>query len=121
MADVFAIITHFAPQVGDEIKGSTVKRWSAGTLKQQEQKFFFQILKSYIFWNITPCNPLKINQHFRRTFLSLQYGTIRQARNQHETPISAGFFLFDPEDGGDMLLRNVCGLLTDYMALYPGS
>jgi hypothetical protein len=33
----------------------------------------------------------------------------------------AGFFLdlfFDPEDGGDMLLRNVCLFSTDYTALY---
>jgi hypothetical protein len=29
------------------------------------------------------------------------------------------FYLFDPEGGGDMLLRNVGGLSTDYTALYP--
>jgi hypothetical protein len=27
--------------------------------------------------------------------------------------------LFGPEDGGDMFLRNVGWLSTDYMALYP--
>jgi hypothetical protein len=27
--------------------------------------------------------------------------------------------LFDPEDGGDMFLRNVGWLSTDYMTLYP--
>jgi hypothetical protein len=27
--------------------------------------------------------------------------------------------LFDPEDGGDMFLRNVGSLSTDYRALYP--
>jgi hypothetical protein len=26
---------------------------------------------------------------------------------------------FDPDDGGDMLLRNVGWLSTDYTALYP--
>jgi hypothetical protein len=26
---------------------------------------------------------------------------------------------FDPEDGGDMFLRDVGWLSTDYMALYP--
>jgi hypothetical protein len=34
----------------------------------------------------------------------------------------AGFLpglYFYPEDGGDMFLRNVGGLSTDYMALYP--
>jgi hypothetical protein len=30
------------------------------------------------------------------------------------------FLFFDPEDGGDMFLRNVGGLSTDYTALYPG-
>ena len=37
-------------------------------------------------------------------------------------PASAGFLLglvFNPEDGGDMCLQNVCWLLTDYTALYP--
>jgi hypothetical protein len=28
-------------------------------------------------------------------------------------------YRFDPEDGGDMFLRNICRLKTDYMALYP--
>jgi hypothetical protein len=67
---------------------------------------------------------MKIDQDFGGTCpLSLQYRRISQARNQHETPISADFLhglSFDPEDGGDMLLRNVCGLLGDYTALYPG-
>jgi hypothetical protein len=31
---------------------------------------------------------------------------------------SLGLF-FDPEDGGDMFLRNVTYLPTDYTALYP--
>jgi hypothetical protein len=38
------------------------------------------------------------------------------------TCFHAGFFLglfFDPEDGGDMFLRNVGLLSTDYTALYP--
>jgi hypothetical protein len=38
------------------------------------------------------------------------------------TCFHAGFLLglvFDPEDGGDMLMRNVGCLSTDYTALYP--
>jgi hypothetical protein len=36
--------------------------------------------------------------------------------------LHAGFMLgvlFDPEDGGDIFLRNVGRLSTDYTALYP--
>jgi hypothetical protein len=28
-------------------------------------------------------------------------------------------FIFDPKNGGDIFLRNISWLLTDYMALYP--
>jgi hypothetical protein len=50
--------------------------------------------KNYIFLDITPCNLLKASQRF----VSASY------------LLYAGFFLcsfFDPEDRGDMLLRNV--------------
>jgi hypothetical protein len=48
-----------------------------------------------------------------------------QARNQDESgskQLNTGFLFglfFDPEDGGDMFLRNVGYLSKDYMALYP--
>jgi hypothetical protein len=51
------------------------------------------VMKSTIFWDITPCSPLKDN---RGALLA--------------TSFRAGFFpglLFGPEDGGDMFLRNV--------------
>jgi hypothetical protein len=38
--------------------------------------------------------------------------------------LHAGFLLvlfFDPEDGGDVFLRNVGRLSTDYASLYPRS
>jgi hypothetical protein len=44
------------------------------------------IMKSTIFWDVTPCSPLKVNL------------------------LHAGFLLglfFDPEDRGDVILRNV--------------
>jgi hypothetical protein len=61
-------------------------------------------MKSCIFWDITPCNPFKVNRRSEGTCrLHLQGQKIRQ-----DPP--AGFLLglfFDPEDGGDMFLRNV--------------
>jgi hypothetical protein len=59
-------------------------------------------MKSSIFWDTTPCSLLKVNG-------------ISQARNQREiallpTCFHARFLLgliFDPEEVGDMFLRNV--------------
>jgi hypothetical protein len=42
-------------------------------------------MKGSIFWNITPCCPLKVDRHFRGTRrLHRQGGRISQARNQYE-------------------------------------
>jgi hypothetical protein len=49
-------------------------------------------LKTFVFWNIKPCSPLKVN---RRSYL-----------------LHAGFLL-------DFFLRNVGWLSTDHMALHP--
>jgi hypothetical protein len=49
------------------------------------------VMKSYIFWDITPCSPFKVNQRF--CYL-----------------LHAGFLLallFDPEDGDGLFFRNV--------------
>jgi hypothetical protein len=44
------------------------------------------VTKSSVFWDITPCSPLKINRRFGRTcHLHLQGRRISQARNQHES------------------------------------
>jgi hypothetical protein len=48
------------------------------------------VMKSYIFWDITPRSPLKVNQYFH---------TICFAR------FLLGLF-FNPECGGNMFLRN---------------
>jgi hypothetical protein len=55
------------------------------------------------FRDITPCSPLKSQPTRLATYFH------------------AGIFLglFDPDDGGDMFLRNVAWLSTDYTALYP--
>jgi hypothetical protein len=47
-----------------------------------------QIKKSYIFWDITPCSPLKFNRRFRETCrLHLQGPRKNQAINQPEAGI----------------------------------
>jgi hypothetical protein len=73
------------------------------------------VMKSSIFWDITPCSPLKVNWRFGGTCrLHLQGRKISRARNQRESRWQA-----DPEDGGDMFLRNVGWNSTDYTASYP--
>jgi hypothetical protein len=76
----------------------------------------------YTFWDIRRCSPL-VNRRFRGTYrLHLQGRRISQARNQRESMWQAdpmlGLF-FNPEDGGDIVLRNVGWLSTEYTALYP--
>jgi hypothetical protein len=86
------------------------------------------VLKSSVFRDEISCSLLKANLCFGgKIRLHLQARKISQARNQREGSyachlLHAGFFLrlfFDPEDGGDMFLRNVRWLSTDYKALYP--
>jgi hypothetical protein len=48
------------------------------------------VMKSIIFWDMTPCSPLSCCTYF-----------------------------FNPEDGGDKFLRNVGRNSTNYMASYP--
>jgi hypothetical protein len=79
-------------------------------------------MKSSVFWDITPCSPLKVNGQFGGTcHLHLQGLGICQVRNWRGSRWQAeqlGIFI-NPEDGGDIFLRNVCLLSTDYTASYP--
>jgi hypothetical protein len=63
---------------------------------------------------------LKINQRFGGTYCLRLQGQISRAY-QREGRWQAGILLglFDPEDEGDMLLRNVSWLPTDFTELYP--
>jgi uncharacterized membrane protein YciS (DUF1049 family) len=71
-----------------------------------------RLLKTSIFRDITPCSPLKLNRYFG--------GTSRLHLPLLATCFHAGFLLglfFYPEDGGDMFLRNISWLPTDYTLL----
>jgi hypothetical protein len=64
------------------------------------------VMESYILWDITPRSPLKVNRRFGALF---------------DTWFHIGFLLglfFDPEDGGDMFLRNVGLLQMEYTMSY---
>jgi hypothetical protein len=53
------------------------------------------VMKSTIFWDITPCSPLKVNRRFEALFA---------------TCFHTGLLLclfFEPEDRGNIFLRNV--------------
>jgi hypothetical protein len=54
------------------------------------------VMMIIIFWDIMQCSPLKVN---------LRFGEILQLATCFHAGILLG--LFDPEDGGDMFLRNV--------------
>jgi hypothetical protein len=64
------------------------------------------VMKSTIFWNITPCSPLKVKPTFRSNISS----TSSVVGRAQLSTFHAGFLIslfFDPEDGSDMFLRNV--------------
>jgi hypothetical protein len=90
---------------------------------------------TFVFWRIRSHSRATAGQHLavKLTFNSRVPSSVQSrptfrrntsifSRSLLATCFHAGFFLdlfFDPEDGGDMLLRNVGWLSTDYTALYP--
>jgi hypothetical protein len=66
-----------------------VGEWTNGRMFVGFEVLTAVVMKSTIFWDITLCSPLKVNRRcFHAVFLLSLF--------------------FDPEDGGDMFLRNVC-------------
>jgi hypothetical protein len=68
--------------------------------------------KSIIFWDMTLGSLLRFNRRFGGTYrLHLRgqrnkFSKNQQASGKQNNP-PAGTYFFDPEDGGDMFLRNV--------------
>jgi hypothetical protein len=86
------------------------------------------VTKSSSFWDISLCcSPLKVNRRFGRTYpLHFQVRRIRRTRHRlvalFAICFQAGIFVclfFDPENGGNMFLRNVVSLNANYISLYP--
>jgi hypothetical protein len=80
----------------------------------------YEVLSSHI----TPCSPLKADRRFGGTYCHhLQCVYVNHVTNQHETSSRHSWFLawlsFNLDYEGEMLLRNVGWLLTDYTVLYP--
>jgi hypothetical protein len=60
----------------------------------------YNFMKSTIFWDMTPCIPLSFSRRFGGTYHLL-------ANLPPACSLVCWTYFFDPEDGGDMFLRNV--------------
>jgi hypothetical protein len=79
-----------------------------------------EIMKGIIFWDMMPCSPLSCNRRFGGTYhLHLPCRRIIPARTSRQVASRIIFQPENPEDGGDMFLRNVGSNSTDYTASYP--
>jgi hypothetical protein len=85
------------------------------------------VKKSSIFWDITPCSPLKAKWRFGGTY-GLHLARLKMklwkksAWSRQQAQFLVGFLLgllIYLEDGCDMYLWNIGLLSTDYTALYP--
>jgi hypothetical protein len=76
-------------------------------------------MKSIMLWDTTPCGPLEVGGRFGRICVSIfrvkydEQDTNVKSSGKPERPLLATCFhfgiflgLFDPEDGGDIILRN---------------
>jgi hypothetical protein len=74
------------------------------------------VTKRSIFWDIMPCSPLRVSWRFGEAcHLYLQVEPVLFATWFHAHFLI--WFFFDSEERGDMVLRNVRCLSTDYIVL----
>jgi hypothetical protein len=72
-------------------------------------------MKSTIYCDITPCGPLKVQQIFRKNILPPFSESKNKLITLFGTYLHTGILLglfFEPENGRDIFLRNVCWLST---------
>jgi hypothetical protein len=61
-----------------------------------------------VVWDITPCNPVKVNRLIGGTYrLHLQGRRLSQPKSQNEKGSKLLGLVLDPGDAGDIFLRNV--------------
>jgi hypothetical protein len=81
------------------------------------------VMKSIIFWDVTPCSLLRCNRRFGETYRLYLQGRRKFQQEPASKQVASILLLaeifFDPEDGGDMFLRNVGSISTDYTASHP--
>jgi hypothetical protein len=93
------------------------------------------VMKSIIIWDMTPCSPSSFNRRFGGTYHLHHQGRKNRFSKPASKLHSGGYeeyhllgsscllvcwtYFFDPENGGDMFLRNVGWNSTDYTASYP--
>jgi hypothetical protein len=70
-------------------------------------------IKSTIFWDITPCSLLSVKRRFGGTY---RFHLQDQKISWIFTMVSRSAYFFDPEEGGDMFLRNAAWHSTEYTA-----
>jgi hypothetical protein len=86
------------------------------------------VMKGSIFWDTTPCSPLKINWRFGEIYLlHIDFERIRQARNQHKSGskhttcfvlVSLLGLFFNSELACNMFLWNVPWLYTGFIVIF---
>jgi hypothetical protein len=97
----------------NRIHSDTINSCRAGLLYDGSEVLLLVTVKSSILWYTTPYCPVKFYRHFK--------GLCRKQIAAY-CMLHAGLLLgllFDPEDGGDMFLRNVSWLSPGYKTFYP--